>query len=101
MLVEAFGIDVVDVLVECVYLVVEYIGIGTANDTAILELTLEYFYSGSNELAFLVETDFQLDFFWVAWPLRSNNTRTCIAFMFGISFLVSFLLSKLVKTSQN
>lgn len=60
-LAEAFGIDVVDVLVECVYLVVEYIGIGTANDTAILELTLEYFYSGSDELPFLVEAYFQLD----------------------------------------
>lgn len=58
MLVEAFGIDVVDVLVECIYLVVEHIGIGTANDTTILELTLEYFYSGANEFSFLIEAYF-------------------------------------------
>jgi len=60
-LAEAFGIDVVDVLVECVYLVVKHVGIGTTNDTAIFELPFEYFYSGSDKFSFLVESDFQLD----------------------------------------
>ena len=57
-LAEAFVVDIVNVLVECVYLVVEGVGIGTANYTAIFELTFEYFYSGTDELAFLVEADF-------------------------------------------
>ena len=57
-LAEAFVIDIVDVLVECVYLIIEGVGIGTANDAAVFELTLEYFNSGAYKLTLFVEADF-------------------------------------------
>ena len=57
-LAEAFVLDVMDVLVECVYLIIEGVGIGTANDAAVFELTLEDFNSGAYKLTLFIEADF-------------------------------------------
>lgn len=57
-LAEAFVIDIVNVLVECVYLIIEGVGIGTANDAAVFELAFEDFNSGADELTLFIEADF-------------------------------------------
>ena len=57
-LAEAFVIDVMDVLVECVYLIIEGVGIGTANDAAVFELAFEDFNSGAYKLTLFIEADF-------------------------------------------
>lgn len=56
--VEAFCIDVVHLATECVYLVVEGIGIGTAYDAAVLELAFVDFDSCTYKFALLVVADF-------------------------------------------
>ena len=57
-LAEAFVVDIMHVLVQGVNFVVKGVGIGTANDAAILELSFEHFYTGADELTFLIESDF-------------------------------------------
>lgn len=57
-LAEAFVIYVVNVLVECVNLIIEGVGIGTANDAAVFELTLEDFNSCADKLTLFIEADF-------------------------------------------
>ena len=57
-LAEAFVIDVMDVLVECVYLIIEGVGIGTANDAAVFELAFEDFNSCADKLTLFIEADF-------------------------------------------
>ena len=67
--VEAFCIDVVHLATECVYLVVEGIGIGTAYDAAVLELAFVDFDSCTYKFALLVVADEAAE-----GPLREHVT---------------------------
>ena len=95
-----------DAGIEGVYFVVEKIRVFTSDNTPVFKLTFEHFYACTKKLSFLVVTDFKLDqcglfVGGLTFAIKQHpDLKLFHILYFLVSFLVSFLYTKQLKTKQ-